>query len=301
VIVVLSEAEFRDASSVNGRELERLTETAQMLGCRIVPLPDDLNVYGHVDRIFDYVPEYAPAIAGVWIGYIPSPERYAQVYEAAFRKGIRLVNAPLEYRRAMEFDRFYPLIHDLTPRSRIVSDIPDLPDAARDIGYPVFVKGGIKSNKDQGWDACVAQDEAQLRSIAEDLFNRPGRSRGHVIVRELVKLRKIRTSYDQFPLGREYRVFLYDHQPIAHGFYWEEQSDESALSSLEQTQMLDLAIETSRRLEVPFLSVDVGQLETGEWIIIEVGDAQFSGLSQVPALHLWNHLVQALEKHDLEI
>ncbi len=297
MIVVLSEAEFRDSSSINGRELERLTQTAQMLGCRVVPLPDDLNEYGQVDQIFDYVPDYAPAIPGVWIGYIPSPERYAQVYEAASRKGIRLVNAPLQYRRAMEFDQFYPIIHDLTPRSRIVSSLDDLADAALDIGYPVFVKGSIKSNKEQGWDACVAQDEAHLHRIAQDLFDRPGRSRGHVIVRELVKLRTIQTTYDPFPLGREYRVFLYDHQPIAHGFYWEEQTDEAILSPLEQRRMLELAVKTSRRLGVPFLSVDVGQLETDEWIIIEVGDAQFSGLSQVPALQLWNQLVQALEKH----
>jgi ATP-grasp domain, R2K clade family 3 len=298
VIAVLSESEFRDTSSINGRELERLTQTAQMLGCRIVPLPDDLNAYSGVDQIFDYVPDYAPAIPGVWIGYIPSPERYAQVYEVASRKGILLLNTPAQYRRAMEFDQFYPIIHDLTPRSLIVSDLADVSGAAQDIGYPVFVKGAIKSNKEQGWDACVAQDEAHLHRIAQDLFDRPGRSRGHVILRELVKLQKMRTTYDQFPLGREYRVFLYDHQPIAHGFYWEEQTDEAILSALEQRRMLELAVETSRRLEVPFLSVDVGQLETGEWIIIEVGDAQFSGLSQVPPLQLWNQLVQALERDD---
>lgn len=117
-----------------------------------------------------------------------------------------------------------------------------------------------------------------------------------MVLREVVNLRKISTAYDRFPLGREYRVFLYNHEPLAHGFYWEEQNHGSTLEGEEEGEMLAIAIKASRRLNVPFLSVDVGQLETGEWIVIEVGDAQFSGLSQVSALHLWNRLVQVLDR-----
>lgn len=70
MIVVLSEAEFRDKYSVNGRELHRLTNMAQLLGCRIIPLPDDLSVYGDVEDVFAYAPD--DASAGLWIGYIPT-------------------------------------------------------------------------------------------------------------------------------------------------------------------------------------------------------------------------------------
>lgn len=37
-------------------------------------------------------------------------------------------------------------------------------------------------------------------------------------------------------------------------------------------------------------SVDVGQLDTGDWIVIEIGDGQFSGLSQIPVLNLWSKI-----------
>jgi hypothetical protein len=40
------------------------------------------------------------------------------------------------------------------------------------------------------------------------------------------------------------------------------------------------------------MSVDVAQLETDEWIVIEVGDGQFSGLSQIQPLNLWKKLSQ---------
>ena len=36
--------------------------------------------------------------------------------------------------------------------------------------------------------------------------------------------------------------------------------------------------------------LDVGQLETGAWIVIEANDAQFSGLGNIPALRLYSKL-----------
>jgi hypothetical protein len=48
--------------------------------------------------------------------------------------------------------------------------------------------------------------------------------------------------------------------------------------------------EAARRLGVPYLTVDIGQVENGQWIVIEVGDAQFAGLSQVSPLKLWSRL-----------
>jgi hypothetical protein len=43
---------------------------------------------------------------------------------------------------------------------------------------------------------------------------------------------------------------------------------------------------------VPYVTVDVGQLEDESWIVIETGDAQFSGLSAIPPLELWHRIAQ---------
>ncbi|MHC0064411.1 ATP-grasp domain-containing protein [Nostoc sp. UIC 10890] len=51
-----------------------------------------------------------------------------------------------------------------------------------------------------------------------------------------------------------------------------------------------MAILASERLGVPYIAIDIGQLESGEWIVIETADAQFAGLSHIPALELWNKL-----------
>ena len=69
------------------------------------------------------------------------------------------------------------------------------------------------------------------------------------------------------------------------------------LSSRESKQVLELALLASQRLNIPYVAVDIGQLETGEWIVIEVSDAQFAGVSHIPYLELWNNLKEICQKN----
>ena len=52
--------------------------------------------------------------------------------------------------------------------------------------------------------------------------------------------------------------------------------------------MLGLAKEAAHRVGTPFIAVDIGQTVAEGWIVIETGDAQFSGVSQTPLLPLWH-------------
>jgi len=40
--------------------------------------------------------------------------------------------------------------------------------------------------------------------------------------------------------------------------------------------------------------MDIGQLETKDWIVIEARDGQSPGFSQIPLLQYWNELKKAL-------
>jgi hypothetical protein len=122
------------------------------------------------------------------------------------------------------------------------------------------------------------------------------RSRGRVILRRLVRLRHARTSDQGFPLGREYRVFLHEGRPLEYGYYWEGDDPLCWLSAAEETDVLELAATAAGRLGVPYLAVDVGQTEDGDWIVIEPGDGQFAGLSAVEPLRLWNKLAASIEQ-----
>ena len=84
------------------------------------------------------------------------------------------------------------------------------------------------------------------------------------------------------------------HWVLSLGYYWPGDDPLSALSAAENNAVRQLALEAARRLAVPYLAVDIGQLHSGEWIVIEVGDAQFAGLSRNAPLALWNRLVHEL-------
>jgi hypothetical protein len=289
-VIVLSEATEKLAPSASANDIKRMTDAAQLAGCRIYYIPPDFEQCETAENALYYVPQFDPPVSAVWIGYIPPLERYQAIYEAALAKGVRLINSPAEYQTAIEFDKFYPLPGDLTPPSAIISSVAECAAAGVAIGYPVFVKGTVQSRKSKGWRACVAHNQSELENLTGVLLQLETRSRGLVIVRQLVSLQHERKSGEDFPFGREFRVFSYAGQILEYGYYWEGDDSLSHLSKAEENTVLDLAWEAAHRVNVPYLAVDIGQTEAGEWIVIEVGDGQFAGLSQVSPLKLWHKL-----------
>lgn len=236
------------------------------------------------------VPHFAERQLGVWIGYIPTLERYGQIYEAALAKNIQLLNTPAQHRVAQEFDSAYPFLQGLTPESVIVSSEGECAKAVAEVGLPIFVKGAVQSRKARGWKACVAETLDELRRLTRTLLELENRSRGRVVLRKVVALRHSRCSAEGFPFGREYRLFIYAGEVLGMGYYWEGDDPLRALSADEEAHVRALAQQAAARMKVPYAAIDIGQLEDGHWIVIEAGDAQFSGVSQIPLLQLWNRI-----------
>lgn len=291
-MIVLSEASPRLEPTPSSRELRAATEAAKLAGCAVYYIPQDFDGIDDPADAFAHIPEQSSESVGVWNGYIPSAEHYATVYHCALNQGIRLLNDPAEHLRAQEFDRAYERIGDLTPLSVIVTDPGQCDDAVDIVGLPVFVKGIVQSRKARGWKACVADDLDDLRRLVSQYLSLEGRTRGRVALRKLVRLRHVNVTGLDFPIGREFRVFLYDAMPIGHGYYWDGDDPLMALTTGEESAVLGLASEAARRLAVPFVAIDIGQLETGEWIVIESGDAQFSSVSRIPLLPLWRRIAR---------
>lgn len=292
-MIVLSEASEQLLPSASARDIRSTTEAARLAGCRVYTIPPDFERCGTADDALCHVPLQPEPTPGVWVGYIPSPERYEELYYAALARNIRLANSPEEHLNAQEFDRAYPRLGDLTPESLILTDPDGVTEAIELLGLPLFVKGAIQSRKARGWRACVAESEQELRTLTAQLLTLENRSRGRVVVRRLVRLRHTRNAPgSDFPLGREYRAFVYQGDIVGFGYYWEGDDPLRTLSADEEQRVRGLALTAAERVGAPYVAVDVGQTEDGEWIVIETGDAQFSGLSQIPVLGLWNRLRQ---------
>ncbi|BAZ48779.1 hypothetical protein NIES4103_13890 [Nostoc sp. NIES-4103] len=289
-MIVLSESTEQIEPSASASENKLMTEAAKLLGFKVYYIPRNFERCGTAENALWHIPKYAEETAGIWIGYIPELERYKAIYEAALAKEIKLLNTPLEHQTALEFDLFYPHLIGLTPNSMVITSTNECIEAGELLGFPVFVKGTVQSIKMQGWKSCVANNQDELIKLTELLLKLKDRSRGKVIVRKLMKLRHERLAPNGFPMGREFRCFIYNQQVLKYGYYWDGQDDLSKLSKQEEKQVLSLAVLASERLGVPYVAIDIGQLETGEWIVIETADAQFAGLCQIPGLELWNKL-----------
>lgn len=295
-MIVLSESSPQLEVSASSADIDRSTEAARLAGCKVYHIPQELPEGVSVDDALCHVPVHEPVVDAIWVGYIPLPQHYQEMHAAALARNVRLVNSPEEFRRAEEFDRFYPIISDITAKSLVIESIEECEATSLLLGFPIFVKGAVQSLKAKGLDACVAHDLDQLRHIASRLLRSHRRTLGKIIVRQYIPLRYTRTGPGGFPFGREFRLFLLHGQVVGHGYYWEGEDDLAHLNTDEFQTVFALACETAARLAVPYLAVDIGQLVSGEWVVIEVGDAQFSGLSKVPIHTLWNNLRNNLDR-----
>ena len=293
-MILLAEDPQLLAPSSSRDDIARSLEAARIAGARIFTIAPDFSQCETAENALWHLPAQAQPTPAIWLGYIPDATRYRAIYDAANAKNIRLFNTPAQHQRAQEFDLAYPYLEDLTPRSVTMRTPADCAAAAREIGFPMFLKGAVQSRKARGWHACVAHSEAELNELSAHLWSLETRSRGRVIARELAKLRHSRTHND-FPLGREYRVFVLNNQILSLGYYWPGADALAALSHGEQQSVRELTLQAAQRLGVPYIAVDIGQREDLRWIVIEVGDAQFAGLSCNSPLKLWNQLIRSSE------
>jgi hypothetical protein len=289
-MIALAENPARLEPSASARDIVASTEAARLVGAQVFEIEPDFTRCDDAIGALAHVPPQLRSTPALWIGYIPSLVRYEQIYRAAQTKNIALVNSPEQHQRAQELDAGYPFFAELTAKTVFVT----APDEPISLDFPVFVKGAVQSRKARGWRACIAENSEELSEKVTRLLALESRSRGRVAVRELVSLRHTRLGPGEFPLGREFRVFLLHQQIVGWGYYWEGSDPLATLSPGEKETVFSLAQETARRLEVPYLSVDIGQAESGRWLVIETGDGQFSGLSQTPRLALWQALRENL-------
>jgi glutathione synthase/RimK-type ligase-like ATP-grasp enzyme len=276
--------------SASKRDQQATITAAGLMGFTVYTIPPNFAESDGADNALWHLPEFDTPVSAFWAGYIPTLERYNDLYQAAKSRNIFLPNTPEEHQRIQEFDHGYAFLQGITPKTAFVRSESECAAAIEAVGLPVFVKGAVQSRKSRGWKACVAQTEAGLKALVRVLLELDGRSRGRVMVRELVELRHVRYAAGDFPVGREYRVFLWQNNIVGMGYYWDDNDELSPLTPTEEVLVRQLAQTASSRLQVPFVAVDIGQKTDGEWIVIETGDPQFSGLSQINVLSLWNNL-----------
>ena len=217
-------------------------------------------------------------------GWMLSPNDYDRLATASRERGMRFVQDARAYRAGHHLPESYAALEGHTARTVWVAAHHDgLEERVREVlsGFgstPVVVKDYVKSEKHHWEEACYIPDASDLARAMEVtrrfLELRGDALEGGLVYREFLELRSAgHHAVSGMPQYEEYRVFLYDGDVLAVTPYWDGQSaahvDEVPLAWCKR-----LASKVPSR----FLAMDVARRSDGEWVVMELGDGQVSGL-----------------------
>ena len=221
---------------------------------------------------------------------------YEATFSSLLSEGIRLIHSPEEHVRSSQLSGWYSLIEEMTPRSHWFSEPPSAKQIEQLFHWPVFMKGIRQTSRHQR-SLSIIRSREQFELAAKAYKSDPILRWQPVVVREYATLRSVDESdSSHIPASFEFRTFWWRDQYVGAGRYWWE-SRPYDWNADERTEGLKLAQEAARRVNVPFLVVDLAMTAAGRWIVIECNDAQESGYAGVSPIGLWQNILAIERSH----
>ena len=233
-------------------------------------LPDGINAIARIGAIADY----------------------NQFYAECREDGIQLIHSPDEYHRASQLDGWYPLLEDLTPESVWFKGQPTLEQVKARFDWPVFMKGARQTSRHQRKLSLIESD-ADFVSAMDAYAKDSILAWQDIVCRKFIPLRSVAgadADPNKLPRSFEFRTFWWKGQLGGAGRYWWEGPNYD-WNAVERAAGLAVAAEAARRVNVPFLVVDIAQAADGRWIVIECNDGQESGYAGVSPFGLWQKIL----------
>ena len=221
----------------------------------------------------------------IYRGWMLKPEIYSKLYQALLDKNLELINSPEEYKNCHYLSQCYKFIEKHTPKTVFLNVDEDfsLEKVFERIAVfgdqPLILKDFVKSRKHEWNEACFipnASNHERVRQIVEKFFELQGEDLNEGLAfREFVNFKSLTThSKSGMPLTKEFRLFFLNGQEIFSSEYWEEGNYEDLEIPHEFFR------EIAKNVGSNFFTMDVAQKENGDWLIIELGDGQVSGLPE---------------------
>ena len=221
----------------------------------------------------------------VYRGWMMTPDQYLAFYNGLSELGIRLINQPEEYKYCHFLPDWLPKLSSITPESSVLQmkpgDALTHEQVARSLTSfgtnAVIVKDFVKSEKHHWSEACYipnASDAEHALAVAQNFLRLRGDDlQGGLVFRRFEKFRSVGTHPKSgMPLTEEFRAFVLDGKIMMVMNYWDEVDYPGTLPDF---QMLLPAVAS---ISSRFFTVDFARRENGEWMIVELGDGQVSGL-----------------------
>jgi len=166
----------------------------------------------------------------------------------------------------------------------------DITDDVKYPGYPVVLRSDYGTLKHLNWKFIVAHNQDELMANYLMLCRDTWHSHFSKYARELVQLQSNGFTITGIPMADEWRIFYYKTVRLAGGSYWAETDNQIP------QEALNLADESARLLSnhIDFFAIDVARTIDQRFIVVEVNDANSSGLQNVQPGMLYNMLCNAV-------
>ena len=237
---------------------------------------------GEALKAIESIPVCEKLEQSIYRGWMLTPKVYENFYYALLKKNIELINNPIEYKYCHFLPESYTVIEALTPKSnwtRLITEekVNSLTDEFEE--SPVVVKDFVKSEKHNWENACFikdASDKEEVKRVVDNFLELRGEFLNEGIVfRKFEKLEFLTNhSKSSMPLTKEFRLFFLNQQLFSQYNYWDEGEYGDVQVDLKEF------VSVAENISSNFFTMDIAKKEDGSWIIMELGDAQVSGLPE---------------------
>jgi hypothetical protein len=240
---------------------------------------NDLDIAKSISR----VKEQEELELAIYRGWMIQPDKYELCYEGLLKKKVKLINTPDEYRTCHYLPSSYEFIKDFTPVTNWTEMKGDV-DFARVFELtgsfkddPIIVKDYVKSQKHNWAEACFipkASDRDSVKKIVSRFVELQGSELNvGLVFRKFEDLEFLTNhSKSKMPLTKEFRLFFLNGQVIQTFNYWDEGDYGDTKPDLKEFEAI------GKKVKSNFFTMDIAKKKDGDWIIMELGDGQVSGL-----------------------
>lgn len=159
------------------------------------------------------------------------------------------------------------------------------------------VKGETNSKKIRWNEKMFASTKKEAQEIASDLVDDGALLGQRIIYRRYTPLKTFETGLYGLPITNEWRFFFLGSKIIDYGYYWDNLGSEEAKNKARITQEgINFAIHMAEYVQRynSFFVVDIAEMEDGRWVLVEINDAQMSGLSAINPVNFYTNLKKEL-------
>ncbi|WP_297421859.1 ATP-grasp domain-containing protein [Clostridium sp.] len=253
---------------------------------------EDLLEFGKVN-----VPLSEEICRVIYRGWMLKPKDYECLYNNLAEKNYYLINKPMEYVNAHYLPNWYKHLEGLTPKTIWSNGIPnekEIIDMLKEFGEEsVIVKDYVKSRKHEWYKSCYIENASEIEKalqIVNNFIKGQGEDLNQgVVLREFVHLESIGFHEKSgMPISNELRLFIFNYKVICTIGYW----DGKGIN--EYPEFVDEVLEKLKNVKSNFFTVDIAKKCDGEWIVMELGDGQVSGLQDYEVKRFYKDLIKYL-------